>query len=321
MSWTVRAYRDGDEHKICALLAHVFAVDYPVDLYRHTFLQNPAGASSIVVAEAPDGEIVGHLAGYSVESCQHQKRRTLLHGGNTVIHPKYRSYQNGRYLFQDLVAVFNDEISATQKMVYGLPNSILLRSGQGTLAEQELVNLGELEYQVRTLGSPPQDSPDIQLEPVSSLAAESIVSGIPARAVQLHKDQSYLAWRYERPTKTYFPLKVFRRGEAIGLLVIGEYFASQRCVAVAEWLLPEMDLANFQQILAAVEALAQNHGIPTLLFAFPPRSREHQHLAASGYQHEKSGLTLCAWTSDPALQPQAQLLAEWFYTLGDFDLI
>jgi len=99
-SWTLRRYREGDEHAIVELARRfpAFGTGYTLDYWNWKYKRNPAGSSIIWLAER-DGQIIGHYSLVPVLLKVGNAYVRGAFGSDAATHPNHQ----GQGVYSDLV--------------------------------------------------------------------------------------------------------------------------------------------------------------------------------------------------------------------------
>jgi hypothetical protein len=142
----------------------------------------------------------------------------------------------------------------------------------------------------------------------------------------VRRDARYLQWRYvDRPARRDYKLwTVRRRGEFAGLMVLKpEQGLAPDAATIAEWLVPEQDVAALDALLAVATRRRQEAGQQRLLAVFPQWAPEWRTLLQRGFLPT----ALSTWLqrrlvhniNKPAITAEF-LASNWWFTLGGTDL-
>jgi len=116
-NWSVRGYKDGDEHQINNLFNSVYEKSRSMEYWNWEFKSNPNGSKMLVAVD--NDKIVGHLGALHREIKIGQDRKLASIEVDGMIHPDYR--RQGMF-----VALGKRLLSESEKegfyILYGFPN-------------------------------------------------------------------------------------------------------------------------------------------------------------------------------------------------------
>jgi hypothetical protein len=138
------------------------------------------------------------------------------------------------------------------------------------------------------------------------------------------KDLPYLRWRYENfPDRQYFSFLVTKNDNPVGVFVVAEMaLHGKRCAAIVEWLMPLENRDAVPAVIHFCENLARTHGSKKIVYYFRPDTEEYGYIRRAGYELEDAELNLSV--AGPGLEADVtddHLRDNWFFSLGDFDLV
>ena len=335
VEYDIRPYRSGDEPGILASFNRVFRevcgegyVDRSLDYWRWEYLQNPAG-HRITVGMVGD-LVAGHYSGTPQRFVTEFGPRTFVHAVDSFVVPEHRRGLKRPGLFISIAEPWFEDVRLRgDAMVYGYPVKAAERVGGKYLGYRRVRTI---EYLCREVsGSRLEAPPGITLERVHGLGDE--VDGlferfaVGKRCVQV-RDRAYLQWRWlDIPDASRdFEVWIARRdGILCGLMVLRPVheLVPGGCT-IADWCVPIDDVDTAQALLACASGVAQQHSRSTLMAVFADPSPEHALLLASGFVPQSSAnwheRILMHRTFDATL-PEDWLIENWWYTIGDSDLV
>jgi len=338
--FTIRAYREGDEHAILPLFNEAFKTDRTLDHWYWKFRDNPYGSHRICVGISEEGEIVSQYAGYPVPFCSTiDGDKTpwfflTAHAGDTFTHPKVRRIGLGKtgLLARTTFYYYARFLEDFVPFAYGFNTATIRKLGERYLG----YGFGDpVVLWRKELSKSPFRRPRFLDAVFSGYRVEEVFSVTqewddffgrvcPAYAFLVKRDAAYLQWRYlECPDKRYRIFAVRKRGTLVGWsvfaargprLIWGDALFDSRFLASVSYLLSHV-LGAYPERIEAIEAwFSQN----------PAWWRDH--LESIGFEGipEPQGLTLCyrrfwnpVW-DDPSIRER--LTGHFYYTWGDSDL-
>ena len=333
-----RPLRDGDESTCLETFNEVFSeLDSSFQRrdaaqWRWLYRQNPAGLRYFV-AMASDGRLAAQFPALP--------SRLVLDGAITgaaqVVDSLVRSeWRKGSHDGPSTFALVGE--SGTQHcfdsgdvLMFGYPVPRALQMGTRYL---EYRVLRVVDYLLRIVGRFDAEGPG-EIEVVRGWPADEELDAFERRTrgerrIGLVRDAAWFRWRFGGPTAAvYEPLHVRRDGVFVGFAVLrpGQALGSEGSCAIADWLLADEDDAAFDGLLAGCERFAREQGAPSLLCVQAPWTRHRKMLRERSF-----GVMPSAWTMErkltyrirpdhEAILTEDRLANDWYYTLGDSDLV
>jgi hypothetical protein len=333
--YEIRPYAPGDEAGILASFNRVFRevcgpgyVDRTLEYWRWEYLQNPAGHR--IWVGLVDGLVAGNYSGTPQRFATTLGPRVFVHAVDSFVVPEHRAGLKRPGLFVSLAEPFFDDVAArADAVVYGYPVKQAERIGSKYLGYRRVRTI---EYLTRASGEGSVDVPaGLRVEKATQLDDE--VDALWALCAEDHRcalvrDRAYLQWRWlDVPGSARdFEVWLVRRGAALaGLMVLRprhELVPGGCCIA--DWCVPAADEDAAQALIARATATARELGRSTVTAVFPPTSAEHARLVRGGFALQSSAQwherILMHRTFDPALG-ESWLIGNWWYTIGDSDLV
>ena len=335
-SWTIREYREGDEHGILKLFNLVFAIGNPdfvprsLRHWRWQFAENPEGHHTFVADQ--DGEIIGTYTGIP---CRWRFPEGVGLGAqavDTVVHPDFRRSLKRTGLFLTLAYHWFDHFARPDRdrIVYGFPNPQAFRIGT-TKVDYRPVHcpVPELscpidqarswEAQARARGIEVGEVLEFGTE-----AGELDRELAPFLGISSVRDARYLNWRFARhPSTRYRLLRAEGPGGNLkGFLVHALSWNGDRknIVPLVDWLVRPGDPWTFRALIGNAASCAQRHGGLDLLLTWaPPNHRHFADLQELGFVRTDSRFNLCIRIFTPTFDvPYA--VSNWYVNMGDSDI-
>lgn len=330
----IRPYRPGDEHAILKTFNLVFRevcgpgyVDRTLPQWEWAYLRNPAG-HRISLALAPDGTVASQYAGMPVRCDTPWGEQLFVHCVDSMTHPDYRQGLKAKSLFVETCMPFWAHSRAIgDALFYGFPVDAAFRIGQRYL-KYELMTV--VDYLIRDASAPPLPPPaDVEVAVVDTVPMDVDALYARVRAEKrclTRRDRRYLQWRYaDNPSRADYEVWTARRdGRLCGLMVLkpGSGLAPD-AATIADWLVPEPDVAAMDALLAAANRRQREQGRQRLMTVLPPWSLEAQRLVERGFAWTPSANWLQRRLIHNVCKPEFTpefLATSWWYTLGDSDL-
>jgi hypothetical protein len=187
-----------------------------------------------------------------------------------------------------------------------------------------------IDYLCRDAGSGVEEGPGaVYVRQVHDLGADvDVLAGAIAeeKTCLALRGRDHLAWRYLRcPSACYEVWEARRKDHLVGLCVLRvvHELVAGACT-FAELLTWPGDDEAIDALVARATARARAQGRRTLMAVFPPHARETRALLARGFVAVPSAQTFYRSIGCRLEQPgftKDMLEHEWWYSLGDFDLV
>jgi hypothetical protein len=343
LPFSVRPYREGDEHAILALFNRVFQEGNPdfvprtLGHWQWAFAHNPLGHQTFV-AEA-DGRIVGT---YTAIPARWRFPEGVHLGGqavDTVVAPEFRRSLRKNGLFLTLADQWFTHFGCRERdrIVYGFPNPQAFRIGT-TKVGYLPVHCPMLDHALPVAVAARWNPESIHVVEIDRFGRE-VDRFDAALAKELGiacvRDAAYLNWRYADCPSTHYRLlrAESSSGRLKGFLVhgLGWHGFRKEIAPIVDFLVAPGDLATWQALLghaarsAAAQEIARSaatHPAPKLdtLLAWAPPSHAHaRDLAALGFRTSPSIFNLCIriFTDTFDLEYARQ---HWYVVMGDSDI-
>jgi hypothetical protein len=328
----IRPYQPGDERAILKSFNLVFRevcgpafVDRDLAFWRWQFAQNPWG-HRISVGVASDGTVASHYGGvpYPMRTCFGDC--LFVHIVDSFTHPAHRKGLKKPGLFVETAYPWFETCRAAgDAVLYGYPVPIAERIGQGYL---EYKRLRVVNYLVCDLARQRPAPAGIDVRPLPDLGRDvDALFDVFARdkACLARRDARYLDWRYRTcPGNPYELLGAYRGGRLCGLMVLRPvHELIPNACTIADWIVPgDEEVAD--ALLHAAGQRGRAAGRQRLLAIFAESAPEWAAMLRRGFEVMPSAATLERRLTHRIYHPQMTtewLLANWWYTLGDSDLV
>ena len=335
---TIRCYADGDGPGIVKLLNDVFGENNPhydprtVAEWEWVYRQNPAG-HQIIVAETPDGEIVGHYACIPYRTSVRGEVATCGQGVDSMVRADFRRGLKTEGLFLRTARHYFETYGVPEQNAYGygFPNPKAFRIGVRMLKYEPihapLVTLGRNlfaltpdEDEVVGVGADPGGSV-VEIDRFGAAADALWAQLAPEYALGTIRDARYLNWRYlDCPFGTHRAFALVNDdGSWRGAIVCRIGWAGPSILALSEFLVPGEDRGAALRLLAHAVGWAREIGQQRVEVWFPPWHPFHGMAATHGFHAEKSPFNLCIKIYRPDLHAE-WARSNWMFSIGDTDV-
>ncbi len=346
-TFSVRVFRDGDEHGILALFNRVFAIgnpDFeprPLSHWRWQFAANPEGHATMV-AES-EGQIVGTYTAIPARVRFPDGQFRLGQSVDTVVAPEFRRSLKKSGVFLTLVHAWYDQFLDKSKLrfIYGFANPEAHRVGV-RLAGYEPIHcpLPELELPLADVARWQREA--IHVEEIERLGGElgafdaalaprvATRMGVASGAATI-RDARHWNWRYaDHPAIHYRLLRAeSASGELRGFLVHGLSWHAFRkeIVPIVDWVIAPGDRATWRALLgdaahaaARASAAASSPKLTTFLTWAPPPNPHRADLESIGFQTRGSIFNYCIRRVPGSDYTAEQARDNLALTMGDSDI-
>ena len=321
----ISLYREGDDEEILRVFNRVFGDGRTLEEWRWLYRDNPEGLQAHL-ARFEDGEVVSEFCAVP--------RRVLLKGAPAIFgevvdsytDPSYRRGLKRRGPFASAGEWFAQTFGRYDRdaIMYGLPTPANFRIGKRFLG---YTHVEEVDMLFRDLeGAPPAPlTKECRPRKVDRFGPQ--VDALWSRVRSsfeaiVMRDTRFLNWRYaERPDHQYelyeyldhrgvvFAYTVLRNGTSFG-----DQFAIADLLAdPGHWALPE--------VIRHVELRAHESGADGTVAMLNPRSDAWQGIAGLGWEPRRTHFVFTARSFHHERLDLDWLQANWYMTLGDFDVI
>jgi len=354
--WVPRRYKPGDDSKIDALLKTCFPEYRGLEYWSWILKSNPLGfhgpEGDIWVAEAPTGNLVGHICRIRVPMWFHGKSVVGSQIGLLATHPDYR-----RQGVTERLAVLARKDGDTNRIAvtFGFPN----RYSYPLSIKRGLLDFGEvhdLEYVLNRVSFVKLRHRNPLKKSVASLLLSLASVGLvrPTHAdkpfevemtpgflddvgtvweslkhaydLSIERTRAYLAWRYNRIWGDYAILSAVRRGETLGYIVFRIARQTEAKIAfICELVSIDDDLHVYRRLLEEVLRRSRDEGITYLAASSSCSRASHSALRKSGFRNFDSVMNVFRGYNahlvarfEKGHDVQAARL-KWYHSIGDRD--
>jgi len=315
MQITVRSYERGDEYEIIKLFKEVFGREMTIDEWKWKYKgQGDEKVSSTVIVNK-DGGIVGHYGGIPLRMIHCGKEVKGIAITDVMISQKFRGFfQLKRVHYFFIEGLMRDSVI----MVYGFPTEKTLMLPAEKIGIYERVeSVHEAIKNIRFNNNPsrflyklfPMNYDDERIDELWDDVKHQF-------ALAIIRDKTYLKWRYgENPLFTY-ELRGLRKrwSRKLAAFIVLKKEQSEK-LYIVDMIFRKNILSN---LLSKVENLAYSIGKKKLSLWVPHQF--HDRFKEKGFSLVPTGTTL-ARTTNPLTLQKSEMLATFFYTMGDTDYL
>lgn len=334
----VTEYQEGDEEAILALFRGSFHVDRSLARWRWEYQENPYGNRTISEAFAEDGALVAHYAAYPVrfyrETAAGPEELPAQQVGDTMTAPEVRKIGRGptSVLARTVRHFYARFCAGKVAFNYGFNTGNIQRFSMSFVGARRIE---DAPFRVRELAGRPIPVPSKLVQWLGGYRCERI-STFDERWDELFRrvrgaygflvvrDARYLDWRYGRcPDPEYFTYSVFR-GRRRLLIGWGVFRQLGDRLFWGDALFDPRYPEAARLLLAHVLAQPAHQGTRVLeTWATDRPAWWSRWIDALGFERRPEpdalGFVFVPFERD-ALQTEAELRSELYYTKGDGDL-
>ncbi len=329
---TIRAYEPGDEHEILATFNRVFSrIDVTfrprtLEAWRWRFLENPSG-SRMVLALTPDGRVAGQLATIVQRVRLEGRPSCFAQGVDQMSDPELKhglSRSLVGVLGNTIVLLHRGTLPHQHSLGWGAPVPAAWRAGK-SFARYEILRT-QLKLQAEIGELRPGRAAGTEVEEAREFPAE--VDELFERAAAPHRaiavrDKPQLDWRWVRhPEKRCRIGLAARAGELLGYAVLarGDFDGRRDQALLCDWLVAPGEDGAQAALLDWLERSAREEGLAELVALFPDTKPEWRSFQEAGFRVRPSryfliGRQYLRGYTVPWMREN------WYYTLGDTDLV
>lgn len=326
LEYTIGPYEPGDEKEILRLFKKVFNIDRSLEHWNWKFLDNPMG-THIYLAKLPSGRVISQFAGIPVKLKWGEKTCVFSQILDSMTDTEYRKGLKKPGVFAGTCYKFVDYYGRPDReiIMYGLPNPEAYRLGRRLLGYTHLSDVYNLSKDLKDL-APQEEIPGIQVEMKERFSDDLDDLWDWSKkdySLAIIRDFTYLNWRYTLcPEVTYYIAEARREsdGKLLGVGVLRSDFVGQNVAVIVDLLLPREQEDAGRAIARHCESLAQKGGVEKIQCLVPGYRWEHGLFTRMGYTPEKTQFVLVGRTYSSEL-PLDWVKKNWYYTLGDFDIV
>ena len=330
---TIREYQPGDEHALLSTFNRVFSQIDPtftprtLAAWRWQFEGNPSGAR-IFLALTEDGQVVSQYAGIGQRVLLEGQRASFSQSVDSMTDPAWRLVLREPGFFVLTATPYGERFGGPgpgqDVFMWGLPVWSAWRVGKAYLDYEVLRTQLKLVAPLERLRLPA--AAGVEVEEISAFPAgieavgERRARDAGAMAV---RDKAQLDWRFKsRPDKGYAVALARRSGAAVGYAVFRRdlFDRVDGEGLVCDFVAPPDDQAVAGALLSWLAERARDEGCARLVAVFPDTAPEWRSFQLAGFRAAGSTYFIVgrSWLKRTKLR---WLFENWFYTLGDTDLV
>ncbi len=332
---TIGPYEEGDEHGILELFKTVFKVDRTLDQWNWEFRDNPNGMH-IFLGKLEDGTVVSQYTGLLTQAKVFDRDVLFSQIVDSMVHPQCRGglKKKGLFALTLLNHSYRHGHLEDECVQMGLPNPLAYRLGSQTCYYVPMTKA----YVHYKPVNPEDAQPEVQDE-VKALGVRFKVAmteqfsedhdDLWARVKDKHRiitwrNRDFWTWRYTKnPHFDYVTLELRdpEDGSLVASAVCRVGWLDQPDFVIADWLVDLDRVGAAEAMIKVCEEAARRSGMTSVkcfLNHNVPESRVFEDL---GYDLLKTQFRLVSHTYAPEFVTERDLMNEWYYTLGDFDIV
>ena len=329
----LKEYEPGDETAILASFNRIFAaIDKSfrarsLESWRWQYLENPSG-QRMVSAFAADGTVVAHH-GFILQRLRTRGQDTICgQVVDTMVDPAYRRglqrVSLSALLSNRFVSHFGGEGTDRVAFFWGAPIRVAMRVGESQGQYEVVRTQLKLVAPVQAIAG--DADPRVEVRVVDRFPAdvdaffEGMAPGFGAIAI---RDRAQLDWRYcDRPGFRYRIATARRDGRLVGYAVFakGHFDGRDNQGLVCDWLVERRDEGVQRALLGWLLAEARREAVEQLVAIVPDSCDEWAMFQALGMRAQTTHYPIVSWTCARRFDPE-WLRWNWYYTLGDTDLV
>jgi hypothetical protein len=329
----IRPYQPGDEHAILAAFHKVFPwATRSLEEWNWEYRDSPLGVHAFL-GVLPSGQVVSQFAGIPRRVKVGAGERVFAEMVDSLADPEHRQGLKKPGLFSRTVNAYVAHFGRPDRetLMYGLPNPPAYRIGNRFLNYNDFYFVDALEKPVAAASDVPP-APDLAggtLAGVASLPDDTDALWARVRDdfdVATVRDRTYLDWRFARRPGSPYRVLALRdaNGTLAAIAVLRHDWlrkeTGRRTTVVADWVADRRH-PLVRVLPDAIARIAHDAGAERVHYVFRPRSDEWNYLAQVGYHPVPTGFRLVGGTYDHENVPLSRLIANWYITLGDFDVV
>jgi len=315
---TIREYRLGDEYGIIKLFKEVFGRDMSIEEWQWKYRGQGNDKVLAVVLEDRESGIVGYYGSITLRMIRDGKEIKGVAAGDTMIHPKHRSFvrlKKMRNLWVD------ESLRESVIMFYGFSPERIVKLAVERLGIYDTAEpVYEAAKDVRFNNDPsrflyklsPLSFDDGRIDELWDKAKHQF-------KLSVIRDSAYFQWRYKNhPLFSYEIWGLTRRWSShlAGLAVLKKEDSDN--LLLMDMVFREKNLAP---LLKKVENLAFSIGKKKMGLWLPYRM--HPELETLGFISRPSGATIPTMpqSGHPSTIKKDEVVANFYYTCGDTDFL
>lgn len=329
----LREYEEGDEAEILETFNRVFAGVDPnfeprgIDHWRWQYLGNPSG-SKVLVAWTPEGKVAGQLGNVWQRVWLQGRLVSFSQAVDSMSDPALRKGLKKESLQARLGNLYAEtwagEGEGKQALLWGAPVPAAWRVGKN------FIRYEVIRTQLLLFAPPdaviPGDPGGVEVEEAERFPLE--VADLFERCRDEHgaiavRDAPQLDWRFtDHPVHDYSVAFARRSGRIAGYAVyrVGDFDGRAGVGLLCDWLVPAEDHAARAALLAWLRNRGRADGVAELVAVLPDTSSEWDTFQNAGFRAAPTQYAIVGRECVPGLDMRF-LRENWYYTLGDTDLV
>jgi hypothetical protein len=319
----VRRYREGDEKGILDLFQRSFHYARTVERWAWAYRDNPWARHAISVAQAADGRLATHYAGYGMPFWYQGRTFTALQIGDTMTDPDFRGVGRGTtgLLARTVRYFFSRHRNAGFGFFYGFNTGPIQRFSRWFIGGMEVEPVHYRRRDGERLTSTRSRYRVRRVDTLDGGARKQFdrffARVAPAYGYLVLRDAEYVDWRYLRcPDVDYQLYAAYRWGRLVGWSV---FRAGSECLVWGDALFAPRHHSAARAILARAQSDNPTYAEQGTEAWFPARpSWWHEQLRTLGFADRPNPSKL-GFMILPDAETEAPL-EQLYYSMGDGDL-
>lgn len=332
---SIGPYQVGDEPSILELFKLVFNVDRSLAIWNWQFRDCPQGIHSFV-GKLENGKVVSQFCGIPVKVKVHDRTLCFAQMVDSMVHPDFRGGLKKKGLFASTVDAYVDHFGRIEREVImmGLPNPEAFRVGRKLCGYVPMTKIYTHSKEVApdpTLPMPPVDVGfrmnrfRVEITPRFAPDLDGLWKRVSAKKnVIAWRDAEAMNWRYpSSPQWSYVLLEVrlAPTNELAGVAVLRTMWLGQPDLVIADWLVDDAIEGAAEALLSTTEHLARKAGMSRVRCLLNPMCAESRFFEDADYVLTPTQFRMVSRTYAADVVTPDSLNHEWYYTLGDFDVV
>ena len=336
---TVREYQPGDEVEILETFNRIFAAVDPgfrprsLASWRWQFQESPSG-STILVAVTPEGKVAGQLANLlqrvRLTSLDGRATRevTFSQAVDSMSDPALRQGLKRESLQARLGNAYAEQYAGEGEgqhaLLWGAPVPAAWRVGKRFIRYEVIRTQLALEVSPVELRVPSTRGVEVEVAEAfpddTHELFERAAVGHGAIAV---RDPAWLAWRDLRHPEHSYRVALARRGGTLaGYAIVrrGSFATDAERLVLCDWLVPEEEPDAARALLAWIAEEARRVDCDEIVTVFSDRRPPWRMFQSVGFRAAPTPYAMVGREGARGYDMR-WLNANWYYTLGDTDLV
>ncbi|MCB9833991.1 MAG: GNAT family N-acetyltransferase [Planctomycetes bacterium] len=328
-------YEPGDEHSILDLFKLVFKVDRSLEQWHWEFRDHPVGMHTYL-GKLDDGQVVSQFTGLPARAKVFDRDLIFSQIVDSMVHPKCREGLKKKGLFALTLLNHSHHFGHLEKecVQMGLPNPIAYRLGSQTCYYVPMTKAYVHAKELKPAGD--LGEPSLELKGLGNSFRAALVEDFSAdhddlwaRVKERHRiitwrDRRFWNWRYTRnPHFRYLILELRDpdSGRLAATAVCRSEWLGQPDFAIADLLVDLEMTGAAQALIKGAEELGRRTGMSRVVCFLNHNVPESRVFEDEGYMLAPIAFRLVSHSYAPDFVTERELMHEWYYGLGDFDVI